>query len=172
MPVAEAIERQLLHRLHHPAVGLVVVALPPLLLHHRPLIVEVGLADVQRPHAIRLQEERELKLVRGKRLEVVGAVLVGRPVHRAAVVLDQQHVLALAYVLRTLEHHVLEQVREPGAAGPLIPRANVVGHADGDHRRGVVRREDHPQAVWKTVVGEPDLRGFGGRFASLRPHAG
>jgi hypothetical protein len=50
-------------------------------------------------------------------------------------------------VFRTLEHHVLEQVRETGAPRPLVLRADVVRQVDVDDRRRVILRQDDPQPV-------------------------
>ena len=61
-------------------------------------------------------------------------------------------------VLGSLEHHVLEEMREAGAARFLVGGADDVvdGHRDG--RRGVIFRDDDPQAVLEFDVGELDER--------------
>ena len=64
-----------------------------------------------------------------------------------------------AMLSRALEHQVLEEVREPRAVGPLVLAADVVEHVAGDHRRGMVGREDDVQAVGQVVLGEFDPRG-------------
>ena len=129
--VVEVLVRQVLQHLVGLAVGLVVDALAPLFLHRVDLVLQVFLGDARREgaHAVRLEEEAEIELVGGKRLEVVGAVLVRGPVHVPAVVVDEHEVLAAADVLRPLEHHVFEEVRESGASLPLVARPHVVGHA-------------------------------------------
>ena len=68
------------------AVGPVVVAPALLVLHDLALVVQVLLAQrvEQRAHAVGLEPERELELVRRHRLEVVGAVEPGRAVERPA----------------------------------------------------------------------------------------
>jgi len=45
---------------------------------------------------------------------------------------------ALGSVLGALEHHVLEEVGEAGAAGFLGARSDAVDDIDGDHGNGVV----------------------------------
>ena len=95
----------------------------------------------------------ELELVRRQRLEVVGAVEVGRGVVHAAGALDEREVLGLGDVARALEHEVLEQVREAGPAGLLVARADDVPEVDRDDRRQVVRRDDHAQAVVRASAG-------------------
>jgi hypothetical protein len=132
-------------------VGLVVDAHAALFLHRLALVVEVLLRHRERAHAVGLEPEAEVEPVRRKRLEVVGAVVGGRAVHAAARALDELEVLALLHVRRALEHHVLEQVREPGARGALVRRADVVPDIDRDHLRGVVLAEDHGEPVRQLV---------------------
>ena len=152
--VGEVLERELVADLERAAVGLVVDAEPPLFLHGVALVVEVRLGDVERPHAVGLEEEREIELVGGQDLVVERPILVGRPVHRAAVGEDEMRVLAGADVRGALEHHVLEEVREPGAALALVARADVVVDRDGEDRRRVIFRDDHAQPVLELGVGE------------------
>ena len=52
---------------------------------------------------------------------------------------------------RALEHHVLEEVREPGPAGLLVPGPDVVPEVDGHGRGGVVGAGDHAQPVVEPV---------------------
>ena len=154
-------------RRHQPleerAVGPVVVALALLVLDHVALVVQVLLAQrvEQRGHPVGLEPQAELQLVRRQGLEVVGAVEVGGGVVHAAGALDDAHVLGLGDVPRALEHEVLEEVRKAGLAGLLVLRADVVPEVDGHHRRQVVRRDDHPQAVVQALVGEGDRRAVG-----------
>ncbi len=76
------------------AVGHVVVALPALVLDHVTLVVQRLLVErgQQRAHPVRLQPERQLQLVGGHGLEVVGALEARRAVERAAGALDQLEV--------------------------------------------------------------------------------
>ena len=147
MLVCEVGIEQLVEVLVGLAVRLVVDAQPALFLHGLALVVELGLRDLQRAHAIGFQEQRQLELIRRQHLEVQRQVVAGGAVHRAAVGEHLVEVLAVADVARALEHHVLEQVREAGAARPLVARADVVGDVDRDHRRAVVLDELHAQAV-------------------------
>ena len=73
---------------------------------------------------------------------------------------------ALATCLRALEHHVLEEVGEPGLARLLVLRADVVPEVDRHDRGEVVLGDDDPQAIGKAVVAERDGRD-GGRHAGL-----
>ena len=99
-------------------------------------------------HAIGLEPQPELELVRRQRLEVVRAIEVGRAVEvRAARRFEQLEVRVARHVLRALEHHVLEQVREARAARRLVGRTDVIPEIDRDERQPMIRREDHLEAV-------------------------
>ena len=63
----------------------------------------------------------------------------------AAVVEDEREMFAGTDLLGSFEHHVLEQVREPGPALALVARADVVGDGDRVDRRGVILGDDHAQ---------------------------
>ena len=82
--------------------------------------------------------------------------------------LHQLHVLDLAYVVRALEHEVLEEVREPRTPFRLGPEPHVVDDGDPDERAGVVGRHEHPEPVVEggaLEVGEslqPSLSGRNG----------
>ena len=93
-------------------------------------------------------QSAELELVRRQRLEVVRAIEVVVPLRFvAAGRLEQLEVRVAGHVLRALEHHVLEQVREAGAPGGLVGRTDVVPDVDRDERQAVIFREDHLEPV-------------------------
>jgi hypothetical protein len=52
-----------------------------------------------------------------------------------------------ADMLGALEHHVLEEVGEAGAAGALIERPDVIPEIDGDEREAVVHMHEDDEAV-------------------------
>jgi hypothetical protein len=158
MLIGEIVEGDLLDGFVGASIGLIVDAQPPFLLHRLALVVEVVLDDRQRAHAIGLEKQRRVELVRRHGFEVQRPLLVGRAVDRAAVADDGEQVLAGADVLGALEHHVLEQVGEAGASDALVARADVVGDGDGEYRRRVVLRDDHAQPVLQPRVGELDGR--------------
>ncbi len=160
-------ERQRGEPLERGAVGHVVVPLAALVLHHVALVLHRRVVEggQQRAHPVRLQPERELQLVGRHGLEVVGALEARGAVERTAGALDQLEVPVVGHVRGSLEHEVLEQVGQPGAALHLVPGAHVVPEADRGHRGQVVLGEDDAQAIGQAVLGDGDasLLGGGGR---------
>ncbi len=140
---------ELLHPLLGGAVRLVVDRQAPLVLHDVPLVVELFLGHGRQEagHPVRLQPQGQLQLVRWQGVEVVRPIGPGRGVQRASGGLDEGEVLALGHVLGALEHHVLEQVREPGPARLLVAAADVVPQVDRHDRRPSIGGQEHPQAV-------------------------
>ena len=143
-----------------PAVRLVEHVDPHLLAHHVLLVLQVLLADVQRPHAIGLQPDGALERIHGQGLEVVRVVEARRTIHDAARLLHQRDVLHLLHLRRALEHHVLEQVREAGPALRLHAEADVVDDFHQGHRRGVVFADHHLQPVGQREVVHRDFEGL------------
>ena len=68
------------------------------------------------------------------------------------------------HVLRTLEHQVLEEVREPRAAFHLVLGAHSVPEVDLDKGDRVVFAEDDMQAIVEVVllVGDGECPSIGG----------
>ena len=122
------------------AVRLVVVALAALVLHDVALRAELRLVErvEEKAHAIGLEPERGLEIVRRIGLPVARPVEVRLAVVAAADAFGELVVHAVRHVARAGEHHVLEHVREAGAADDLVLRADVIDHVDGDGRRRVV----------------------------------
>ena len=137
------------------AVGHVVVALAALVLHDVALVLHrlVVQGGQQGAHAVGLQPERELQLMGGHRLEVVGALEAGGAVERTARALHQLEVAVALHLGGTLEHQMLEEVSQTGAALDLVARADVVPEAHRRHRGQVVLGEHHPQTVRQAVLG-------------------
>ena len=145
------------------AVRRILEGLSPFVANHLPLRVELLLIDgvEQEAHPIALQPERQLEPVRRHGLEVVGSVPLGRAVQvRRAIALEQRKdgTLVPVEVLASLEHEVLEEVREPAAALAFVHRADVVPDVHRHQRSAVIFREDHRQAVGQLVFLEGDLR--------------
>ena len=119
---------------------------------HVLLVLQRLRRDLQRPHAVGLEPHRQLERVGRHHLEVVRVIEARRSVQRAAVLVDDADVLELGDVLGALEHQVLEQVREAGAALRLDAEADAVHQLDDDDRRRVVLADDDAQAVRQLLV--------------------
>ena len=135
-------ERLVVDELVQPAVRLVVDAHPPLFLHDLALGLEDVLVDPQRREPIGFEPEHERQVLRRHRLpehrRVFGRVRVALPADAR----DPRRMPFGLDVLRALEHHVLEQVREAGPAGPLVLRPDVIPDLRVDDRRRVILEED------------------------------
>ena len=149
-----------------PAVRLVVHALAALVLHDVALGVELREVErvEQEPHAVGFEPQRRLEVVRRHDLEIRGAVVRRRAVVAAADALGELVVQPVRHVARPGEHDVLEQVREPRAAGQLVLGPDVVPEVDRHGRRRAVGGQNDRQAVRKRVAFErnPDRVGPGG----------
>ena len=115
-------------------------------------------------HAIGLEPQRQLQLVRRHRLEVVRAIEVGRAVEAGgAGALEQLEMRVARHVLRALEHHVLEQVREARAARRLVRRPDVIPEVDAHERQPTIFGQDHLEAVRQRVFLDVELRNIARR---------
>ena len=120
---------------------------PALFLHDFALGDERLLVDPQRRHAIGFHPHHQRQVLRGNRLPEHRRVLVGVGVGLAADRRDDRGVLLGLDVARALEHQVLEEVREAGAARFLVLRADVIPELDVDDRRRLVLVQDDDHAV-------------------------
>ena len=142
------------------AIRHVVVTLAALVSDDVTLVRQAFLGDRLRQiaHPLAFEPECDLELVRGDDLVVVGPVRVRGAVGVGAPdLLEDLEVLVLARVLRALEHHVLEEVREAALAGHLVAAADVVPQIDGHEGHGLVLVEDDLQSVGQGVFLERDL---------------
>ena len=131
------------------AVRLIVDRPASFVLHDIALRIELLLRHrgKQVSHAIRLEPERKLEMVRWHRLEIVRPIEPRRSVQRAAGTLHELEMLVRADVLRALEEHVFEQVSKSGTARPLVGRSDVVPEIHRNDRRGVVLGQRDSEAI-------------------------
>ena len=156
------------------AIGLVVV-LPLLVLDDAALLVEHALRDRagQPAHPIRFEKQRALQRPGRHRFEIVGAIEAGGAVVIGRADAFQRHEEVVGRVLAAVEHQMLEQVREAGAALGFEGGADIVPDADRDHRGLAVGVHDHAQAVGQRelLIGDVHLaheRGCGHGLVALR----
>src|SRR5258706_9319036 len=157
-------EKRFLGFLDPRSVRLIVDALPALILHDLALVIELRLRQRfgERAHPVGLEPQRQLELVRWNLLEVVGAIPAGGSVDvrtsSSSCSFEKSPVLSVAYVLRSLEHHVLEQMREAGFARLLHLRTDVIPQENGGHRRRVIDVIEHSQPVRQSFLGVIDAQ--------------
>ena len=168
--------QRLPYPLEQQAVGAVVHALSALVLHRVALHLELLLGHrvQQKAHAVGFQPKHLFQLIAGNGLEVVGAIGVGGAVQGAAGFRDDLEVLLVADVGGTLEHHVLEEMREAGFADLLASGADVIGDIHVHQRVRTVFVQDDDEAVVQTVLGVRNdhlVAGLAGQRFQLR-HAG
>ena len=131
------------------AVGTVFHILATLVLHRVALHFEffLGHCIQQEPHAITFEPQHAFEQVARHGFEIVGAVFVGSTVHVATGFGYGADVLFIGYVLRSLEHHVLEEVGEARALWLFPRRAHMVGDIHMHQRIAVVFVHDYGEAV-------------------------
>ena len=135
-----------------PAIGLIEDVDLDLVLHHRLLIGQIVLGDVEAAHAVGFGPQHRLEGLARDDLVIVREVEAGRSVECAAIRFDQADECVLAEMLGALEHHVLEQVGEPGPVLRLDAEPDVVVHANHRGRRRRVPRQHDLQPVRQRVV--------------------
>ena len=136
-----------LQRVEEPPVRRRQHAMAELLLDHVALRLEVRLVDVERSQPLGLGPEQRLEVVRRDHLVVVGDVVERGGVVEAADVLGQPVQHLRLHVLRALEHHVLEEMREPAPPLRVILGADAIPDMDGHRRRGPVLDRVNLQSI-------------------------
>ena len=155
--VIRRIERRQQRHRREP-IRAVLVILPALVQHDVALVrkLRAGERREQVPHPIGFHPQRELERAGRHHLPVVGPIGVRRSVERGARALQRLEVPAVV-VLRSLEHQVLEEMREPGLAGPLVLRADVIPEVHGDDGAVVVLVNQHVQSVGQRALAEGNV---------------
>ena len=116
----------------------------------RHFSVEVFLEHGHVDHAVRLKLERPTQIVVTgvESLEVHGLVVRSGAVEIAGAAVCEL-LEKLAAGRGCFEDHVFQQVSHAGFTIPLVARADHVDHVHGDFRLGIVREQQHMQAVGK-----------------------
>ena len=102
--------------------------------------------------------QREADVRRRHRVVIGGQVLGRERVDVAADLLEEARVLLGRDVLRALEHHVLEHVRDAADADVLVLRSDVIEDLHRRDRRLVIGEEQHLEAVRQRPVLDVQLR--------------
>jgi hypothetical protein len=119
----------------------------------------------QEAHTRALEPQGQLEAVRGQRLVENRLIVPGRAVALGgARLIEEREDSARRDVLGAVEHEVLEEVDDPGAAGRLVARADVVPGLDVHRRHLVIDVQDDLEAVWQRELLERDLDHPGGHL--------
>ena len=140
--------------------GVVLGSHPPFFLDHFQLLEKLLLRQSQKAHALGLQLEGDGQAIRRQSLEIGRVVPAGEGVLVTAVRGNDPRELAGGQLLRALEHHVFEQMGNPGQATVLVTGAYLVPDLGGDDGRAMVLLDQYLEAV----IEEPllNLGGLGG----------
>ena len=130
-----------------PAVRLVVDAHPALLFDDLALVRERVLVDPERGHPVGFHPEDHRQVLRRHRLPEHRFIIVRVGVALAADRRDERGMRFGLDVLRTLEHQMLEEMREPGPARFLVLRPDVIPERQVHDRRRVIFFEDDGETV-------------------------
>ncbi len=161
-------EQRRLRLLPHDRARIVLGAGAALFENHQPFAVDLLLRDRQVGHPVGLDLHHHFQAVAGHALVIAGIVARGQRVLLAAIGGDDLGEHAGGQGVGTLEHQMLEEMRDARFARRLIGRAGLVPHHVQHDRRAPVGDHDHLQAVGQgegfgivdTLAGL-DLRRFG-----------
>ena len=103
------------------------------------------------PHAVGLHPQHFLQRVTRHRFEIDRSVVARPAVERAAHRIDLLEKRIARQVLRTLEQHVLEEVRETGLARFFTIAAHMVLDRHRHHRVGFILVQNHLETVVEFV---------------------
>ncbi len=165
LPVVMPLERRRHHLLAEHR-SRAVFALFKFIPHHGHFRGQIFALDVAVHHAVGFQPDGELQVLWrcGQGLIVIGAVHPGRAVVLCPALGEDFGNLGMRG--RALEDHVLQEMGHARFAITFVPRADEHRQVDRNERFGIVREQQHPEAVFKLVFGNSLNRGdhLGSRF--------
>ena len=137
----------------------ILVILPALVQHHVALVGKLRFRQRRKqvPHSIGFHPQRELQRIGWNDFPVIGPIGVGRSVQRRASALERLKVSAVV-MLRSLEHQVLEEVREPCMARAFVLGSDVVPEIHRHDRARVVLVQQNIKAIGQRVLAERDVQ--------------
>ena len=151
-------------RLEPQATGVVLHPHPALLENHLALGSKALLGDDQVGEAFRLEVDHQGERFRGHVLEIHRHIAARKRVDPAPARFDEPGMHLGFDVLRALEHHVLEEVREAGVAA-LVLGTHTDPDLERDHRSRVVLEREDAQPIGQhrlhDIAGGILERGFG-----------
>ena len=132
-----------------------------LLLNHLALVLQIGGREVQGFHPVGLEPQDRIERGGRRRLDILGKVVARVAVIESPAPFNDLIEGPFRRLGRTLEHHVLEQMRESGASLRLQAEADPVGDAQSKGGRRVFLGDYHHQPVVQFLHGRrnPPLLG-------------
>jgi hypothetical protein len=133
--------------------------LAPLIFYDIALVIQLLLIQrrEKEAHAIRFKVKTELYIIAWYNFKIGRGIGSREAVDIGADFLQEFEMFAVFHMLRTLEHHMLEQVGETGAFELFILRADVVNHYNRRHRRGVILVKNDGESVVELVLFKLDV---------------
>ena len=122
--------------------------------HHVALGQHVLVVEHEAGHAVGLGLHDGRQVFAGDALEISGVVGGGEGVLLAADGGEDLREAPLRILLGALEHQVLEEMGEPGLAGLLVRRPDLVPDHVGHDRRAVVGNDDDLEPVVESEMGD------------------
>ncbi len=151
------LEGELPKRLLDPAVGRVLGAEPALLHHDETLGLQHVVVEDEVRHPVRFHIHHPLEQARHEVLVVDRIVARGERVHLGALGLELLEELLGSVLGGSLEHQMLEEMRETGTAGLLVDRTDLEPGLIGDDRNGVVLDHDDLEAIGERALVELEV---------------
>ncbi len=122
--------------------------------HHFPFRLQALLRQPEILQAIRFQTGGQLQTVRREVFIIGGVVRGSEGVERPAVSLNDPREFLRAHLPGSFEHHVLEEMGDPGDARPFIAGAGGEVNLEGDHGQEMDFADQNAQAVGQMMFGK------------------
>ena len=143
-------EGRFVEELVRDSLDVVVDSVAPLVGDDLLLACDLRFAQHEMLHPLGLEAHGQADAVGREKLVVVRPVGPGRRVGLGAALFELAIEGPGLELFRLTEHQVLEEVSEPGLAGPLVPRADVEPGVVRDDRRSRVDEDDDREPVAQT----------------------
>src|SRR3984957_12449634 len=104
---------------------------------------EIFFGNVEAAHAVRFEPQNSFQVIAGESFEKIRGVVSGFRIVEPADGFDDSRMFFSRNMRRALEHQVLEEVRETGAAGQFVFGSHVIPNLEVDDRNGVIFEENY-----------------------------
>ena len=115
---------------------------------------EIFFGNVEAAHAVRFEPQNSFQVIAGESFEKIRGVVSGFRIVEPADGFDDSGMFFSRNMRRALEHQVLEEVGETGAARQFVFGSDVIPNLEVDDRNGVIFEENYLQPVGEGMDGE------------------